>query len=134
MRDDITLALKAFYSVEFSLHLLEVGLQLVFPGIEALTLHVKVTENIRKLVKDIQGIVDGIIDFHRTPGLQGRRLVCRVDVGRGSFPVPRSRSRRWSLVPGPARRSSGFAPWLSSLVPSMEQTCWAPGCVRRSVS
>jgi len=53
VRDDFTLALKAFYSVEFFLHLLEVGFQLGFPGIEAPNLHVKVTKNTRKLVKAI---------------------------------------------------------------------------------
>jgi len=42
------------------------------------SLSVKVTKNTNKLVKGVQGIVDGIIDTHRTPGL-------RIDVRRGSF-------------------------------------------------
>ena len=46
--NDIPLAPKAFYSVELSLHLLEVGLQLAFSGIEALTHCVEVTKRHRK--------------------------------------------------------------------------------------
>jgi len=71
--DDITLAPKAFYSVKFSLHLHQVGLQLAFSGVEALTLRIEVTKNTEKLVKGIESIVDGIIDTHRAPGLRGRR-------------------------------------------------------------
>ena len=93
MSDDIPLAPKAFYSVELSLHLLEVSLQLAFSGIEALTLRVKVTNNTEKLVKGIQSMVDGIVDTHRTPGLRGRRQAWLLPdvpgVGR------RCRSRSW---------------------------------------
>ena len=71
--DDITLAPKGFYSVEFSLDRLEVGLQLACSGIEALTLRIEAAKNSKKPVKAIQGIIDGIIATHRTPGLRGGR-------------------------------------------------------------
>ncbi|MDH5679567.1 MAG: hypothetical protein OEZ28_13225 [Nitrospinota bacterium] len=73
MSNDIMLAPKAFYAVKLSLHLLQVGLQLAFSGVEALTLCVEVTKNTEKLVKGVQSIVDGIVDTHRAPGLWGRR-------------------------------------------------------------